>query len=256
MGINSDKSESSHLRFQSSEDAINHAKQVTKDAKDWIAAHNVHLVERYIKGELRIVVLNDCAGFGDRKYDLLLSNVPPRGHESYRTGNTIEGTDVHSTRHHPDGGKHPMLICSAYPVECPNEVVPSFVWLESPQERKNILMEIFGPFLPEHTLEHNFKFAEAIGDGKIGFPGDLNRTRSNCNSMPCLIQGGSEIVNRIRGNNCKFIRERLGEFDLVNLINSIRIGLSDSGVWPCIEKNIDLLFKIKDVFLCSADTEL
>src|SRR5208283_926226 len=163
----SDKSKPSHLRFKSSKDAVNYAKQITEDAKHWITTYNVHLIERYIKGELQIVILNDCAGFGDGKYDLLFNNIP-FGYQN--CGRTIDRTrnmpmtNVHSTRPNPDRSEHPVLICSAYPIECPNEIVPSFVWLERSQERKNILMEIFGPSL----LEHTFKIAKAVGNGEIG----------------------------------------------------------------------------------------
>jgi len=255
MKTDSDKSKSSGLSFQSSKDAINYAKQITEDAKHWVSTHNIHLVERYIKGELQIVVLNECAGCGNGKYDLLFNNIPfgyqNSGRSIGRTRN-LRMTNVHSTRFNPDRSEHPVLICSAYPIESPNEIIPSFVWLETSQERKNILIEIFGPSLFEHAL----KISKTVGNGEIGLLGGTDGFASNRNSVPRLIQGDSEIVNRIGGDNCKFIRKRFGKFNLVKIVNSIRICLSDSGVWLSIEKDLDPLFKINDVFLCSTKNEL
>ncbi len=145
--------------------------------------------------------------------------------------------------------KHPVLISVAYPVECPEQVIPSSVWLERAKKRPDFLREIsaFGQ-------KHRFKLGRIPSEGEEGILG-VGDTRGFGDSKTCLVKSRSKIVNGISGHNSKIIRNRLRNLDFVKLMDSIRIWLNKEGVWFCLEESVRPFIKVNNVILAPRTRE-
>ncbi len=142
-----------------------------------------------------------------------------------------------------------MLICDTYSVECPEEVVPSSVWLERAKERQNILGKILASPL-EGILE--FGSAPCKREECLG----VRLASGMSNGIRSLIESGPEVVSGIGSNIGERPWQWPSEFNLVELISSIRVGLNNTGVWFGIQKGLEFPLKINDVFLAAIEPAL
>ena len=139
-----------------------------------------------------------------------------------------------------------MLIEIAYPVECPQKIIPSFVWLERFKERPNLIREMLKN---SPTLELRF----AVSDREFSLP-TFNASRGPENSEDSLVKSIPKISNSVSSYIEQSIRDRFGEHGFVEFMDSIRIRLDNNGCWLSFVKGKNLLVKIKDVFLSPSQT--
>jgi hypothetical protein len=79
------------------------------------------------------------------------------------------GADRVASDRNGNGNEHLMFVTDAYFVECPEQIVPSSVWLEVAKERTDVLRNIFGP-----PVERIFKFRSTPRKGECAvFRGNL-----------------------------------------------------------------------------------
>lgn len=243
-----DKTKSLCPSLNQFDDIINEANQLVEDSNNWLAAHNLDFVERYIKGEWNLII-NFVVLKSNEVYDLVISAVPFRGENFCTPLSCFYDREPHVNI---DGGrsKHLMFICDTYPVECPKKIVPSFVWLESAQERKDIVREIFAS-----PSQHIVKIRYTVCKREISFSTASDGFGDNSDSIPRLIQGGPKIVNDISSHNCKIVRKWLRKLDFMRMDKSIRVGLNYNVVWFRFEKSLDSFLKINKVFLSPRETK-
>jgi hypothetical protein len=222
------------------EDVLNFARQGVEDSKRIWAVWNCDRVEHYCKGNIQIVIgqWGSPIGGNNEQYDLIFAAVPPLWGDAYLAGRS--GT-LNLPLSKSNRGKHHVPICSGYSVECPEQVIPSFVWLERSQNRHNIGMKLSEPFFDNLFV----KIGKTVFKGKGCFVAAPFSTRGK--STPRIIQSSPKIINR-----CQVINDRFGKLDLTQVI-STRIFFDNSVIWFLIEETSNFSFKFENVLFCSAD---
>ena len=241
------KSESYGIQFHRQKDTANYISQLVEDSNRWLTRHNLNFVERYIKGEIYIIIKLTVLAT-NREYDLLFTAIPSGGLETMIPQTRLDSA-VKVNKKNTNRCKHPVLISVAHPVECPENIIPSFVWLEPAKERPNLLGEIFA-FAHKSSL----KVGRINTKGEMGILG-VGDTRAFSNNETSLVKSCSEVINGVSSNSSQFIGERIGEFDFVKMVNSIRIGFCNVGIGFCLEESLSLSLKINNVLLSPRPTE-
>jgi hypothetical protein len=242
-----ERTETKTLRFNSGQDAFDFAYHVVENSNRWLVSNSLNWPERYEKGNLHIV-FNVRLGADDGQYDLVFVHVPS-GWESEAAVGTRHGEilDVNVSDIRPDGDEQPMLGPIRHFIECPDKIVPSFVWLERAKQREDIRQQIFASTPVNYV---SFQFGGAVGNGKVGVLG-VGLARKNCGGKPSLVQDSSQLLSRSDSFINEVVGKRLGEFDFVSLVHAIHVWLNDTGVWFTIEKSRDPGIEVIDVFLCA-----
>jgi hypothetical protein len=241
------ESSTNGVQLNKHEYATNHIQDLAENGNRWLAFHNLNLVKRYIEGEIYVVIDFNVLGL-KTPYQFLFSAIPHRGPYNMKSRG-CRHCALDLTKEDAHRRKHPVLICVAYPVQCPEKVVPSFVWLDRAKKRPDLLGEIF-TFAFKSSLKVRSIFPEremsVLRVRGAGGAGD-NKTS--------LVKGRSKIVDCICGDNGQFVRDRSSKFDFIKLVNSIRIGFSNVGIGLCLEESLRSLVKINDVIFAPCPTQ-
>ncbi len=206
--------------FDSQDDALTIARCSVEEGNDWLARNTLDFAKRYKKGELDIVIefsIGACA----EKYHLIFFAVPPGTRYGAAAGYR-HTTNMETRRACAHGHQKAMESLPSNPVECPDYVVPSFVWFEAAKQRQNIKREFLAI-----AGQGIFKVSSGVGNREM------------------------DAVNREIG---KSVRDGLRDLNLMQLVNAIRIGLNESEVWLFLEELLDSSVKIADVFLSPHDS--
>jgi hypothetical protein len=196
---------------------------LVKDSKNWLAIHNLNIVERYKKAELEMVVEFRVSSECD-KFHLVFSSIPDMdiGHtELAHNFDANPSADDASS----DGDYHFVLIPVTNFIECPQDIIASQVRLEPAKERLDFFRYVLGP---SETVGHltNASSERESGELRIDF------ARRDCYSVPSVIKGVSEIVHNVASNIGNRRGNFLRHFDLVNhMVRLIRVRLNNSLVW-------------------------
>jgi len=239
----------SGLRFRSQQDALNFAEHSAEEGNRWFSAHSVNFAKRYEKGELDIV-LNFSARPYTGKYHLIFFAIP-MGREHGQSAGSLHVAYSNPLDGHTDGDDQPMFAAVANPVECPDKVVPSFVWLERAKKRHNLRRQIFA----SATLDNvRLKLHRRIGDGKVSSLG-VGLPRRNRSRVASLIKDGTQTLGRLKSKISEPLGNGLGEFEFVKLRDSVRVGLSNLGAWILLpaEEGFSPRIEVADLFLCARE---
>lgn len=241
----SKESDSLGLRFDSHDDALDYARAVVENANRLLAVKELNVANRYIEGELEIHLVS----YWDRtEYHLVFRSIPNRpikakGWPATNLGNA----DGYISRDCPDGSDDVVFICATELVECPEKVIPSFVWLERPHKVADFIRQVLTPPL-ECTLEL----------GGVGSEREvrwLNGSKTR-DGVQGLVERGAEVGGSVRSNTRQIDGQLLEKFQRVQLARAIVITLNDNAVGVRIEENITLPLKVTDVILCKSDVVL
>ena len=112
------------------------------------------------------------------------------------------------------------------------------VWLEPDHYVTDFRRELL--FNVAHST---VKFVFTVSDGKVSNLPDQ--------SEDCLVESVTQVIEGVRDNTLQMDWHGLNEFDLAELLSSIRIDLNDRGVWLTAVERENLLLKITKVMLCS-----
>jgi hypothetical protein len=238
-------SEPPRLSFSSQEDALNYARHVVEDSKRRLAAYN--LIERYIEGDYYIVISEWYrVGGNDKVYDLIFSSVPPKlGYCCWIGGKDAFDFNIGNK---DNLGISAMLISDTYIVECPEKIVPSFVWLERAKKRYDVRMNI-----PAPSLNHGLQSDPILAEGEIS-PLRVGDSRGDSNGISHVVKGIPKIKDSLFSNESEIIREGFSKPNFVQIINSLTVKLYNIGPVFCIAEKYLSLFKGKNVFLCARET--
>ena len=138
-----------------------------------------------------------------------------------------------------------MLISDGYFVNSPEQVIASSIWLQPPQKRNNIWVEIFAlPFY--HIIE-----AVLIGGKwKIRPGGRSARSKGQSGRMGGLIKGRAKIIASINRQIGKGLRRSFNP-ELVPFVKAIKVWLDFNGVWLFVEPFPNCSIQITNVFFCT-----
>ena len=238
-----DNAEATGLRFYSQQDALDFATKCVEDSKHWLSVHNLDVVKRYKQAELEIVVELLSAGSNSKKLHLIFCSVPDvrMGHAEV-PADTMN-TDVIASDSSTNRDDHFVLVCNAYFVECPEEIIASSVRLETAKERLDLWRDIFAP---TENLGHPVQSWSKRESGVLGVlvPG------SDGNCVPSVIESISEVLHQVRSDIANGSWKKLSQLDLVNLMSGfVRVRLDNCCVWIDSREIDNPPFKIGKVFL-------
>jgi hypothetical protein len=182
-----DKSEPTYLRFRNQQDALDFANGGIQHRKRWNPDKFRHFAERYIKGELEIV-LEIPAGPDHAEYHFVFFKVPDG---SWNAGVPADKARLHRPKMIAEhrSTEDAVLTVVAEPIQCPNGFVPSLVRLERAKQREDIRWEILASPASYHI---SFELGRSVSNWEVG-AFRLDNARKNGSDIPRLIKCGSEI---------------------------------------------------------------
>lgn len=250
MPASTDNPNAPRLCFDSHQDAINYVRLSVENANRWLATNNLDLVKRYTELDLHIV-LNLRFRTTDPDYDLVFSAVPNWRYAYFPDDSLAPHVfEVHSANGKPDGNKYLVFVGVREFIDGPEEVIPSFVRLESSKHRNDLLREVLA-----FPLDAILQPTGAVAEGKVGMSGNRSASAGVCNSVPRQIQSLSEIDDNVGGGSFNLAGNWVSEFNLGYLVSTIRVGLSNTGVCCGFEEGCNLPIKINNMFLCAGQAE-
>jgi hypothetical protein len=224
------------LRFDSHDDA-----ELVERGKDFLAFNKFNFVKRYKEGEIAIKL--ECMIDGDfSKYELVFVAIP---------SGRIEGTDAHrepadlnddiGKRHRT---KDAVLLSINKSVQCPKEVVRSFVWLRVAQDDGDVFRDSLAN-VPHGFIKGSFR----VTDGKV--------TMTARDGKQSLIKSVSEVDCGVSSMPSQRPWHRFTKSELEHLPDAVIAYLSDVGASIFIVKErLDLPLKFENVILSPCDAEL
>ncbi len=143
--------------------------------------------------------------------------------------------------------QHFMLVCDAYLVECPKEIITSWVRLEPAKERLDFLGDVLGP---SESVCHLTNTPSEGESGEFG----INAARGDGYGVPSIVESVPKVLHHVSGDIGNGRWKFLGQLDLVHLmVRLIRVRLNNSCVWIDSRELYDLPIKISKVFLSPRD---
>ena len=224
---------------------INH---LVEDWNSWIASNNLNVIERYIKGEIEIV-FRFVPVEEHTEYHFILRTVPFQNRYSCWAGTAnAHFMEIRPCDDMADRNDEAVLIDVAGPVQRPKKVIPSFVGLERPYERK----DIFGNMLtsPANVL---LKFSGVVGEREVGLCRVFSPTH-NCGGVTGIVKGGSQIADSVPNRVLDRVWDGGREPHLVEgrpFLSWVR--LYNNGIWFGLSKSSELSIQVLSVALCPRD---
>jgi len=235
------------LRFNSEQDCIDFCAKAVQDSKDWLARKDLGSIQDYLEAKTEIVVR---IRRGPEEFDLIFGAVPalvksdglgrlitPKG----PANSVVSGTN-------DSDRNHLVLVPVSYIVQCPEQVIPSLVRLESTKARENVR----GYITLRQPRALSAEVIEVLEKGKV--VGPLSGVCGE--GAGDMIKCGSKVAHRIPDSQSDAIRDRLDQNSLVDMLSTFRIWLYDDFVNAVvIQKDIEIPFEIVDVMLCAANLQ-
>lgn len=273
----SNKSEPPTLCFRSSNDALDYAHHVVEDSNSRLAAQSLDALDRYVKGDV-CLVLRAHFTRNSRYSDLMLLSIPTgvgRGEAagkavdvgmnsdlapatwewSRRLGNLCCSEEIELTEIERHQGA--VFVGVTQAVQGPEGVIPSVVWLEAPKQRDDFRWQIIaGTPIVNVVVE----IGEGVGGRKVSTRplrlagGDFAGGKGS--GVSDLIEGGMKIAGRVKDDTWQVRWQPPLKDDLMNLMAGISgIALNPMGPWLITNKLVDFGIEIVDVMLCAQDGE-
>lgn len=230
------------FRFDGKEKSPDLVSPVVEDSKYRFVFDDFDLVKSYCESKLYLVVngraMPECADF-----DLVFCVIPRRIDE--QPNKSSSGRDIPELGRQVDT-KNSVLISDGYPIEGPENIIPSLVRLECPKQREKFFGNVFTP--STHLV---FEFSRTAPEGEVSVQG-MNAGYSPRNTETGVVQCRPEVVDSFSG----FIKQRIGDGPLksefVNiLLRFLRVRLDHHLARAFVEEGVHLPFEITDVQLCA-----
>lgn len=245
-----DEPDLSRLNFSSHDDALNFARHRVENVRRWIAANNLNFPERNAVGSLDVVLnLLDISG-NNGEYDLVFSAIPCGRRNIATTTTGAMDAEIHLSEGYAGWDKQSVFVDVVSFVECPNKIIPSLVRLERAKKRNDLIGDLLAS-----SLDNSFEIRCVVSNGEVSTSGVV-RASGNCDGISRLIESGAEVFEGVCGDLSETIRDGGTEFDLVKVVNAIRIGLHNMEAWVVLQEGIGPPFKIVNMYLCPSDAAL
>lgn len=146
-----------------------------------------------------------------------------------------------------EGTQHAVLICVAYPVESPEKIIPSFVWLEPAKERLHFIREIY----KDAMLLKGFSILDKR-ESRFALPDSQSHKR-----IHRQVKGCSKVAHSVSRHGFQVFRERFGNLSLDHFIKSVKVqNFNGSGVGLRFGKGQNFLLEVNNVILTLFASEL
>src|SRR5438445_1012618 len=208
----SNEADSLGLRFDSHYDAVNYARKVVADARNWLAIDKLNIAECYEKGVIVIHCEFGINGSLD-KYHLVFGAIPAGRIWETEIASTLPFSG-HAVLRHPDRPDDSVLIGITKLVQGPEKIVPSFVWLERAHHVENFLRGVFSQTVKGHV--------------EVGALGSNREERVISGSLiersdgtDRLIESGSKIINCVDDVTIECQWHRFSQLELEELVSTV-----------------------------------
>jgi|GEM_PF-3470237 len=248
MGL-TEKSDSLSLSFNSHKDALNFVDHCAENANRWLSSNNVNFAERYKKGEAEVcITLYLAAESNAHEFKLIFRAVPVRspnseGATSVENGAvTTPNRNFEAPRGNNDGDDDFVFAGITELVQCPQEIVPSFVWLTRKHQVKDFFRDVLGSSVLAAGSLSSVSPKREMCMSSLG-------AASDGHSISSVIKGGSHGVDRIRSNTLQSDWDGLSKSDLKHILKGVVIALDNLNVRVGLIECSDLRFKLVDTAL-------
>ena len=238
-----DESKFTTLGLRRLDDQVDLLAHKKEGGRDGHIAKRFDLVERYREGHAALVV-NVSAMTDPGDYDVVLLSVESRGADLDLPADLDAFRKCASSRE--INGGDPRMERVTELVQGPEEVIPSFVWLERAKHRHNLLGKIAAA-----SFDGVIESGRIISDREVGlfgfdFPG------SDGGSVPSLIERGPQgIDSSVRDVSPILFGDALVEMDFEKFLGSIRINLSSLSVTYAFDVGKETLLKPLSITLAA-----
>jgi hypothetical protein len=229
--------------FERRDNAFGFVSPVIQDFGYRFAIKDVNVIESYRKSDLYFVVKATALGKG-ADFDLVFRAVPRWIDE--QLPNSAGASYIPKLCCETDAEKS-VLVCISYPVEGPEDIIPSFVWLERPKDRKQFIWNIFAS--SAHAV---LEVGRTTAEGEVS----VQRTRvPRCDrrdSETRIVERRSNLMDCFSGFNDQMIRNSGLQSDSVDFVSRlIRVRVENHCVRATLQESACLDYKILDVQLCA-----
>jgi hypothetical protein len=229
--------------FERRDNTLGFVGPVVQDLGYRFALKNINLVESYRQSDLYFVLKAATFDKGT-EFDLVF-NAVPRGIDE-QLPNTTGSSYIPKLRSEVDAEKS-VLICDSYPVESPEDIIPSLVRLERSKDRKQFLWSIFAP--SAHVV---LEFDRSASEGKVSMQRALVPTCGGRDSETRIVQRGSDLMDRLPSFIDQVLRNSVLESDPVDFVlRLIRVGIEKHLAWATLQERAHLSYEILDVQFCA-----
>jgi hypothetical protein len=248
------KAEADALGCCSAEDISNFAAHAVKDAARFLVEQNVNAIDRYRKGEVAAYIRIHLRQT-DRQLGLAFLRIPSASENSgivpeFRSlmdRNIAQEFNPRIPRVEWDESAVFLGITNF--VHGPQDVIPSFAWLELAKERDDFRRDIFAD-LPSYDVV--IEAGQVISERKTSSFG-VGFSAGDCGSITSLIKDGSEVADHIEQDTRKILGDIAGEPDFVDMFSRLRLRIDEQGPWLLVEKSANNRFEILDMILCTTE---
>jgi hypothetical protein len=140
-----------------------------------------------------------------------------------------------------------MFLGIAEFIHCPQNVIPSFVWLEEHKEIEDFWGQMFEgvPSFPD--VLHDF--GQGISEREFTSLG-IGCSACDGSSVPALVKDRPQIVRRVKEDAWKKLGDFASKDYFVDFLSRLRVLIDDVGPWATVDKIADHGIEIVNVKLC------
>lgn len=235
LGLN--ELEADSVCTQNEDYNLNLANQLVKDSENWLAVHELDSCKRYITNhlEIRLVCHSTLLDLAD--FHLIFRAVPGGNKDGAAPMDRDGAIYVESGADRGERAHNCVFVGFSQLVQCPEEVVPSFVWFERAEVSNDFLRGVFVPSI----YGASFKLAAVDGKGKVCLLAH--------DSEHGLVESGTKVIGNIDGFFIEDIRERLDQLEFNNFASGVSIRLYNKGIGITLVEGVNLPFEISGALL-------
>jgi hypothetical protein len=230
-------------------DAVNYGLHPPEDVTGWSLLDRLNVADSYIDAQIGCYVRLHSR-LSNQECDLVLRVVPalPSGQPTQPQNiGSVEDAGVVEL----EGDERGVFLGVTQSVQGPKGIIPSLVWIVAAKQRDDFRRAVFAD-LP--TINVIIESGQIVAERKV-CPFRVDAPASDRSSVTRLIQHGPQIAGDIEKDAGENVGRLLREFDLVNMLPSLRVRLDKMGVRVAVGEPINSHVKIVNVILCANERQ-
>lgn len=239
--------------LEDANDLLGEIDELLESWQNRLTINNLTLAERYLNGELRLVINSNLlsrGSFNDVQWRAVLQgigSISGSNCERWSYKRFILPRDWHTQCYDDVPVRGPyrndrlVLVQSVKFVDHPEKLAPSLVWLQTPKQPVGTCADAL--YLSRSV---GFKFMDRPANRKAGTASGLLPIRHN--ELPCeLVERSAQVVNDIADDAAQAGWHIFADLDPVDQISSLRVIISDDKVWVASVERADFRLQLTDV---------
>jgi hypothetical protein len=235
--------EASRLSFDTGQDALDYAAEVTQEFDGWLRQSQANIVKAYKDGQIELLLQFRCPLPLPSHWPISI-----RSGMVHLVGHGIERKSTPALERDLDHGdmgfcsqQGLMLLKAGQLVECPEGVVPSSVWLKRSHEIKHCGGDVLRPVSPLR-VQINGVVTERKVSVVASFPD------GHCDEVAGMVKSTAQVDQRIACESADPVGKRLREPEEAEIVSWIeRIVLNDQCVWLTLSEAATEFIDLIDV---------